>query len=501
MIQILLVVASAVLVVIAGIFVAAEISFLTADRASVERAAEAGDRRARGLLVALRSLSTQLSGAQLGITLTNLAIGFLAEPALADLLRPALRSAGTSDGLTSGLAVAIAMVLATGVTMIFGELVPKNLAIALPLATARAVQGFQRRFSALSRPVIRLLNASANAVLRRLGITPREELASARSAGELVWLVGRSAEHGTLAQETATLVRRSLEFGDRTAEDVMTPRVRMRTVDADEKISDVIALPRRTGHSRFPVLGEGSDDVVGFIHLKHAVAVAETERERTPVRDVMVAPVRVPSSMPLDPLLETLRAGGLQMAIVVDEFGGTDGLVTAEDLIEEIVGDVVDEHDRLSPRASRGRDGSWLLSGLLRPEEAEDLTAIPVPAGDAYQTLGGLMAARLGRIPVEGDSVVLDRVRYQVERMDGRRVDRVRLSDPERSDPDAGRAESPAGPAGPAGPPGSSGPSGSSGSSGPAGPAGPSGPAGSSGPAAAPAPPRARPKPTAQVRS
>jgi CBS domain containing-hemolysin-like protein len=428
-IQILLVVASALLVAIAGVFVASEISLITADRASVERAAASGDHRARGLLAALRTLSTQLSGAQLGITVTNLAIGYLAEPALAHLLRPPLANAGTSDGVTHALAVAIAMVLATGATMVFGELIPKNLAIARPLDTARAVQGFQRGFSAASRPVIRLLNAAANAVLRRLGITPREELASARSAGELVWLVDRSAARGTLPQETATLVRRSLEFGDRTAEDVMTPRVRMRSVDANEWISDVIALTRRTGHSRFPVLGDGSDDVIGFIHVKQAVAVPEADRERTPVRDVMVAPVRVPSSMPLDPLLETLRAGGMQMAIVVDEFGGTDGLVTAEDLIEEIVGDVVDEHDRLSPRASRGRDGSWLLSGLLRPEEAEELTAIPVPEGDAYQTLGGLMASALGRIPAEGDFVELDGIRYQVERMDGRRVDRIRLSE------------------------------------------------------------------------
>jgi hypothetical protein len=144
----------------------------------------------------------------------------------------------------------------------------------------------------------------------------------------------------------------------------------------------------------------------------------------------MAPTVTVPSTTPLEPLLETLRAGGLQMAIVVDEFGGTDGLVTAEDLIEEIVGDVVDEHDRVSPRAVRHRDGSWALSGLLRPEEAEELTGVPVPTDDAYQTLGGLMAAALGRIPAAGDAVTVAGVRYTVERMDGRRVDRVRLDSP-----------------------------------------------------------------------
>jgi Mg2+/Co2+ transporter CorC len=243
--------------------------------------------------------------------------------------------------------------------------------------------------------------------------------------------------------ETATFVQRSLLFGDRTAIDVMTPRMRMRTLDADQPVADVIRLTRRTGHSRFPVIGEDSDDVVGVVHIKHAVGVPEDRRDSVRVREVMAPPVVVPSSLPLDPLLETLRAGGLQMAIVVDEFGGTDGLVTAEDLIEEIVGEVVDEHDRVSPRASRSRDGSWLLSGLLRPSEASETTGVEIPDTGEYQTLGGLMAHVLGRIPEEGDAVEVDGVRYVVERMDGRRVDRVRIrpaTRPARGDPARGGA-------------------------------------------------------------
>lgn len=415
------------LVAACGIFVAAEFALVTADRPSIERAAERGERGARGVLAALRTLSTQLSGAQLGITVTNLAIGFLTEPAIAELLRGPLRGLGVGGGAVDALSVTIAMALATAVTMVFGELVPKNLALSSPLATAKMVQGPQRAFTRAAGLLIRSLNATSNALLHPLGISPQEELASARSAQELFSLVGRSAEHGTLSQETATLVQRSLLFGDRTAEDVMTPRMRMRTVHADEPISEVITLTRRTGHSRFPVLGADSDDVVGVIHIKNAVGVAEEARDRTPVREVMVAPVTVPSTLLLEPLLETLRAGGLQMAIVVDEFGGTDGLVTAEDLIEEIVGDVVDEHDRVSPRALRRHDGTWLLSGLLRPEEAGNITGIEIPTDDTYQTLGGLMARALGRIPRGGDTTLLDGVRYTVERMDGRRVDRVRL--------------------------------------------------------------------------
>ncbi|CAO5241684.1 hemolysin family protein [Frankia sp. AgKG'84/4] len=428
MIEALLLLLGLALVAACGVFVAAEFAFITADRPSVERAVEKDVRGARGVLAALRTLSTQLSGAQLGITVTNLAVGFLTEPAVASLLHGPLRALGVSRGALGALSVTVAMVLATAVTMVFGELVPKNLALAHPLAVARAVQGPQRAFTRAAGVLIRSLNATANALLHRLGIHPQEELASARSAQELFSLVGRSAEHGTLSRETATLVQRTLLFGDRTAEDVMTPRMRMRTVHADEPISEVITLTRRTGHSRYPVLGADSDDVVGVIHIKNAVGVPEDARETTPVREVMVAPVTVPSTLLLDPLLETLRAGGLQMAIVVDEFGGTDGLVTAEDLIEEIVGDVVDEHDRVSPRALRRSDGSWLLSGLLRPEEAANITGIDIPTDDTYQTLGGLMARALGRIPHAGDAAAVAGVRYTVERMDGRRVDRIRLN-------------------------------------------------------------------------
>lgn len=427
MIEALLLLLGIGLVATCGIFVAAEFAFVTVDRPTVERATEGGDRRAHGVLRALRTLSTQLSGAQLGITVTNLAIGFLAEPAIARLIDGPITSLGASESMARGLSVGLALGIATGFTMLYGELVPKNLAIARPLGTARAVQAPQRAFTRGTGLVIRSLNNTANTLLRKVNIVPQEELASARSPQELFSLLGRSAEHGTLPRETARLMQRSLVFGDRVAEDVMTPRMRMRSVRADAPVAAVIAVTRRTGHARFPVIGADSDDVVGLVHIKHAVGVPESDRSSVPVREVMVPPVTVPSSMQLDPLLEILRAGGLQMAIVVDEFGGTDGLVTAEDLIEEIVGDVVDEHDRVSPRALRRRDGSWLVSGLLRPEEASEITGLVIPGDDAYQTLGGLMSRSLGRIPRLGDTVTVDDVRYTVERMDGRRVDRISL--------------------------------------------------------------------------
>ncbi|MDP2709927.1 MAG: hemolysin family protein [Solirubrobacteraceae bacterium] len=436
MIEVLLIVISLLLVAACGAFVAAEFSFITVDRPTVERAAEAGDRKAAGVLLALRSLSTQLSGAQVGITLTNLLIGFLSEPAVARLIDGPLEAAGVPSGSIKGLSIALALALATAITMVFGELVPKNLAIARPLATARAVSAFHRGFTRLFGPAIRFFNNTANAILRRVGVEPQEELASARSAEELTSLVRRSAERGTLELDTATLLERSIAFGDRHAADVMTPRVRMEAVQADSDLLATLERARRTGRSRFPVIDGDNDHVIGIIHIKDAVSVPHERRAAVPVRALMAEPVFVPSSVGLDSLLAELRRGGLQMAVVVDEFGAVDGIVTLEDLIEEIVGEVRDEHDKRDDSIRRYADGTWSLSGLLRPDEVARAVGMRLPEDEEYETLGGLVGFQLGRMPREGDSVAVDtidderrphRVTLTVSAMDGLRVDRLRL--------------------------------------------------------------------------
>ncbi|MEO6714021.1 MAG: hemolysin family protein [Mycobacteriales bacterium] len=419
---------SLLLVAACGAFVASEFALVTVERQSVERAVAGGDVRAGRVLIALRGLSTQLSSAQVGITVTNLAIGFLAEPAVAALIEGPLTSSGVPERAVPGVAVAVAITLATAVTMVYGELVPKNLAIARPMATARAVVGFQLGFTRAAGWPVRFLNGTANALLRLFGVEPQEELASARSPQELASLVQRSADKGTLPVETAALLRRTLRFGALHAVDVMTPRVRIRTLQEHAPVSAVLLLARATGHSRFPVQGRDSDDIVGVVHIKHAVTVREQDRDRVIVGSVMVEPVVVPSTLHLDPLLSTLRAGGLQLAVVVDEFGGVDGIVTIEDLIEELIGEVEDEHDRPPPQARRDADGRWVLSGLLRPDEAFEITKASLPADEHYETLGGMVAYLLGRIPRVGDQVEVNGLKLSVERMDGRRVDRVLLS-------------------------------------------------------------------------
>ena len=434
---------SLLLVLACGIFVAAEFALVTVDRNAVEKAASSGDAGAQGVQRALKSLSTQLSGAQVGITVTNLAIGFLAEPAIAELVDGPLLAAGLPEGAVTPVAIGIALTLSTALTMIFGELVPKNLAIAEPLGTARATQGFMRAFTAVNKPIIGGLNGSANALVRRLGIEPQEELRSARNSAELASLIQRSADQGTLDPDTAELMERSVEFGSRTAAEIMTPRVRTTSTTATDRASVVIDLARSTGHSRFPVLDD-QENVVGTVHVKHAVALPVHERATTRIKHIMVKPIVVPDSLRLDPLLALLRRDGFQMAVVLDEYGGQAGIVTLEDVVEEIVGDISDEHDRLSARARQRRDGSWSLSGLLRPDEVEDLTGIDLPEHEDYDTVAGLVLRELGRIPLAGDvaevllPVQLDddddeelpqqTAVLRVEHMDGLRVDRVRLS-------------------------------------------------------------------------
>ncbi len=439
----LLLFTSFLLMLACGVFVAAEFSFVTVDRATIEREAEAGDRGAQGTLKALRSLSTQLSGAQLGITITNLAIGFLAEPAIGRLLREPLTDLGLSGGGLSAASYAIALSVSTIVTMLVGELIPKNLALSLPLRTAAFTQLFQRIFTKAMAWPIRGLNAMANRTLLWLGVEPQEELRSARSPLELRSLVLRSAEEGAIDDETADLVARSIAFGDRTAADVRTPRVRVHFLEERDTALDLIEAARQTGHSKFPVIGRSADDVLGVVHVKQAVAVEPDRRRSVRLSEIAEAAAIVPDTLELDPLLTQLRDQNNQMAIVVDEYGGTDGVVTLEDLVEEIVGDIADEHDRLSDRSRHRRDGTWSLSGLLRPDEVFEQTGMSLPESEDYETIAGLVLERLGRLAVRGDVVTFHvdatpedddddpeplTVHLTVERLEGRRIDRIAMT-------------------------------------------------------------------------
>ena len=331
----------------------------------------------------------------------------------------------------------LALLIATSVSMVFGELVPKNLAVARPVATARATAGPQVLFSMLLTPLIRLTNGTANWILRRMGIEPAEELRSARSPQELGALVRNSARHGSLDPITATLVDRSLRFGTRTAEELLTPRTEIEALHADDTVADLIAKAIETGYSRFPIVEGDLDETIGIVHIKQVFRLPRAERARTRLADLAQPVAVVPSTLDGDAVLAPIRANGLQTALVIDEYGGTAGMVTVEDLIEEIVGEVRDEHDQPTPAVVAAGDG-WQVSGLLRIDEVAEATGYRAPEGD-YDTIGGLVLHELGHIPVEGESVELRafnpaapydepiRWRATVTRMDGRRIDLLDL--------------------------------------------------------------------------
>ena len=424
-----------------AVFVASEFSLVTLDPGVVARKTKADDRRGQSVRKALARLSTELSGAQVGITVTTILLGYTTQPAVITLLRVPLEASVLGRAVGGAVAGVLALGLVNVFSMLFGELVPKNFALSRPLGTARTVATFQRAFTAALRPLIVLFNGSANALLRRVGVEPREELSGGRSPQELASLVRRSARVGTLDESTATLLTNSIDFEELTASDVMTDRQRVVVVRRDDPASHVVALARETGHSRFPVVGDGRDDIVGLVHLRRAIGVPYSRRSAVPAGALMVDAPRVPETVRLGPLLIELRELGMQMAVVVDEYGGTSGVVTLEDVVEELVGDVADEHDRRRSTVTRRADGSWALPGLLRPDELTEATGLSVPEDGPYETLGGLVMALLGRVPEVGDEVVAGDVRLRVEAMQGRRVERVAVvpvDDGETPDDDRG---------------------------------------------------------------
>ncbi|MCX4744892.1 hemolysin family protein [Kitasatospora sp. NBC_01287] len=425
----LLLLAAFLLILANGVFVAAEFSFVTVDRGAVDRAAAAGDRRAAGLRTALRRLSFELSGAQLGITITSLVVGMLAEPALSVLLAPVLTAVGVPTGAATGLAVVIGMLAATVLQMVIGELVPKNWAIARPLQVARAVAAPQRVFSAVCRPLIAALNGCANRLVRAFGLEPADELEHARTPGELAFLAQHSARAGAIEQDAALLFVRTLGLADLTAQSVMTPRVDVAALQQDATAADVVNLTRATGFSRFPVYRDSLDEVTGTITLKEALTVPPERRAEVRIAELAEAPLLVPETLPAERLLEQLRRRQ-PMAIVIDEYGGTAGVVTLEDIVEEIVGEVRDEHDpgstpellAVPPVAGRP---AWLADGRARLDQLAEI-GLNAPHGP-YETLAGLLADLLGKIPDQGDLVTLPGWELTVQAVDRHRTTRVRL--------------------------------------------------------------------------
>lgn len=416
-----------------GVFVGSEFALLNLDRSELEARRQRGAKGYGLTITALKRTATHLSSAQLGITLTTLLTGYTIEPAISSLLSGPLSQAGVPDEFNRPVGAVLAIVVATFISMIVGELAPKNFALAVPEATARVLIPLQLAFTWTFRPFILLLNGTANRILRAMGIEPKEELTSARTPDELASLVKRSALQGLLEEDTATLLSRTIAFSQLNAEDVMTPRTSVRAVERGDSVSRILQLAAETGFSRFPVIDETIDDVRGVVHVKQAMAVPREKRDEVPASALQEDVIRVPETMPLDALLVELRGRGYQLAIVVDEYGGTSGIATLEDLVEELIGEVADEHDKRPLDIVHARD--WFtFPGRWRPDELEDHSGVELPEDGHFETVAGFVIEQLGRLPEVGDLVEISAGVFRVERMDGRRVERIRFTprvDPE----------------------------------------------------------------------
>jgi CBS domain containing-hemolysin-like protein len=401
------------------------------DRPRVQLDAAEGRRGAKLTGDALRRLSFYLSGAQLGITVTSLVVGFIAEPTIAAALEPLVGQV-VGERRVPAVSIAVALVLATVAQMVLGELVPKTLAIARPQTTAYALSGPMVAMSRVLGPLITFLNGSANWAVRRLGIEPQEELTSVRSLEELELLIRSSAEEGTLEPEAITLLTRTLRFGEKDAAAALIPRRSVQALSVEDSLAVLAERSVATGKSRFPVIGRDLDDIAGVVHVKDLYAVPFEARAATPVREVMSPAFVVPETRDLADLLVELRHAGNHLAVVVDEHGGTAGIITLEDVLEEIVGEIDDEHDRQGPVLTRvQRPGEWLLDASLHHDEVYDLCGFDMPEGD-YDTLAGFVLDELGRIPEVGDGFEHDGWHLRVAALDGLRVSGVELRRPGR---------------------------------------------------------------------
>ncbi|GAA4199238.1 hemolysin family protein [Actinocatenispora rupis] len=385
-----------------GYFVAQEFAYLTVDRGRLERLAAEGNAAAARAVRVTERLSYVLSGAQVGITVTSLLAGYLAEPYLGSGLRDVL---GLPAAAAGPLAAAVALLVATVVQMVLGELAPKNLAIARPLPLALALSRTTLWYLTVAGPVIGVFDAAANRLVRLLGVEPVHELDGTVTAEDLTGIVAASRRGGRLDPRLAAELDRALTFPSRTAGRTMTARVDVRSLPADAPAARVVEL-LSTGYARFPVVRGGDpDDLLGVVGLSQVLAIPADDRDTVTVGALATPAVLVPASLPLPRVLDRLRAARQQLACVIDEYGGFAGIVTLEDVVEELVGDIRDEDDPAGPVLARRPDGSWLVPARLRPDELSAATGVWLTVARAYDTVGGLLMAELGRLPRPGDRI------------------------------------------------------------------------------------------------
>ena len=419
-----------VLIAINALFAGGQFALIAVDRYRIDDLASRNVRGASLVQRALRTLSFQLSGAQLGITISSLILGWVVDGALSPLLRPLL--GWLPPGAIGAATAAIALTLATALQMVFGELAPKNLAIARPARTAVVFVPPVVLINTLAGPLIRFLNAAANWSMQRVGIQPREELPGVESLEELRGTLRWAALEGEIEGVEHTLLDRALSLRERAAHDVLVPRSSVDSLAGDATYADLIGAARDTGHSRFPIQDGDGSGFAAIAHVKDALRVAPEDRAGTVLAPSSQPLVVVPESTDLHSLLVELQQRGQAMAIVLDEFGNESGIVTIEDIVEEVLGEIEDEYDPPAVRlATPTGTGVYEADGRIRGPELLEATGFEMPDG-RYDTLAGLLIMRFQRVPDVGDRVDVDGWRFQVLEMDGPRIAQVLLTSPAR---------------------------------------------------------------------
>lgn len=412
------------LLVANGFFVAAEFAYITARRNVLEQDSTVSSAR---IAVGLnRNLSLSLTAAQLGITMASLGLGAVAEPAVAHLIEQGLGWTFIPEDVIHAIALVIALFIVVFLHMVVGEMAPKNIAISSPERAATMLAHAFRGFIIVFRPLLAVLNGFANGVLRLFRVKPAESLDVGHSADDLAVIIATGQEEGVIEDFTHRLLAGAIIFGDLDSADTMIPRPDVIAVEAGSTVGDIERIMKQTGHSRIPVYRGDLDDVLGFVHVKDLMGVADEEENRIVGADLIREILFVPESAHIRSVLDEMRRTHIHFAIVIDEHGSTAGIITMEDIAEELVGDIRDEHDRREKKPTRTRDGRILAPALVRPDQLSEY-GVDLREGE-YETLGGLIMDRLGRLPVTGDIVEEEGWQLRVASTDGRRVREVELS-------------------------------------------------------------------------
>jgi CBS domain containing-hemolysin-like protein len=411
-----------VLLLANGFFVAAEFAYITARRNVLEQTSGRSARIAAGLNA---NLSRSLAAAQLGITMASLLLGAVAEPAIASMLEPVIGFLPISENLIHGIALVIALLIVVFLHMVVGEMAPKNIAISAPERSALAMALPFRGFIVLFQPLIWALNASANGVLRLFGVRPTDALEVGHSAEDLAVIIGTGRKEGVIKDFAHRLLTGAIVFGDLDASEVMVPRPDIVAAPSDTPVAGIQEMMRVTGHSRIPIYEDHLDNVAGLIHVKDLMT-DEVDRDAPLPPERLREPLVVPESAPLRSVLDEMRQARSHLAIVVDEHGSTAGIITMEDIAEELVGEIADEHDPRQELVSVEPSGRIVAAATMRPGELARY-GVKLPLGD-YETIGGLVMDRLGRLPRRGDVIEDEGWKLRVRSIEGRRVGEVEIT-------------------------------------------------------------------------